>query len=159
MFTITVKNDTVLVRLDRISKNVHDALLPAITNDASTILARARSLASGDVLKEKTGEYVRSIKSKVYDSGKRLYAKVYSRDPRVGLFEFGGSTPARIIMPNVAQAMAFMGSAGSVFAAVVHRPIVQYPARPVITRAFEEAKLRVEEDIQKAGLAAIKDIF
>lgn len=159
MFTISVKSDSVMALLDTISPHVHDALLPAITADANSILGRARALASGDVLQEKTGKYVRSIKMKVYDSSKRVYAKVYSRDPRAGLFEWGGSTPARDILPNAAQAMAFMGSAGEVFAKIIHRPVVRYAPHPVINRAFDEMKTSVEMDIEKAGFAAALDIL
>lgn len=159
MFTISVKSDSVMALLDTISPHVHDALLPAITRDANSILGLARAKASGEVLHEKTGKYVKSIKMKVYDSKKRVYAKVYSRDPRAALFEWGGSTPAREILPNVAQVMAFMGSSGQVFAKVVHRPVVQYPARPVINAAFDEMKSDVQMDIEKAGFAAALDIL
>lgn len=158
MFKIEVKNGSVMARLDSISPHVHDALLPAITIDAGNILARARALASGEVLQERTGKYFKSIKDKVYDSSKRVYAKVYSKDPRAGLFEWGGTTKARDILPDVAKALAFMGSAGQVFAHVVHRPIVKYPPHPVINRAFDEMKRGVELDIEKAGLAAVLDI-
>ena len=158
MFTISVKSDSVMALVDTISPHVHDALLPAITRDADAIQSRARGLASGDVLKERTGKYVRSIRSKVYDSKKRVYAKVYSRDPRAGLFEWGGSTPAREILPNTAQVMAFMGTAGQVFAKAVHRPVVQYAPHPVINRAFDEMKSDIELDIEKAGFAAALDI-
>lgn len=159
MFDIVVKSDSVMALLDTISPRVHDALLPSITADANSILSRARALASGDVLQERSGKYVKSIKMKVYDSKKRVYAKVFSRDPRAGLFEWGGSTPARNILPNAAQAMAFMGSAGQVFAKIVHRPIVQYAPHPVINRAFEEMKSDVQMDIEKAGFAAALDII
>jgi hypothetical protein len=159
MFEISVKSDSVMALLDTISPHVHDALLPAITRDASTMQARAVELASGEVLQERTGKYVKSIKSKVYDSRKRIYAKVYSCDPRAGLFEFGGSTPAREILPNVAQVMAFMGSAGQVFTKIVHRPVVQYKPHPVINPAFDEMKTDVQLDIEQAGFAAALDIL
>jgi hypothetical protein len=158
MFNVVVKSDSVMALLDTISPHVHDALLPAITRDAALILGQARALASGDVLQERTGKYVKSIKSKVYDSNKRVYAKVYSRDPRAGLFEWGGSTPARDILPNTAQVMKFMGTAGEVFAKIVHRPVVQYPPHPVINAAFDELKSDVQMDIEKAGWAAALDI-
>jgi hypothetical protein len=159
MFTITVKSDSVMVKLDSIGSHLHDALLPAITSDATTVMERARELASGDVLQERTGKYVKSIKSQIYDSGKRLYGKVYSRDPRANLFEWGGSTPAREILPNARQVMAFMGTAGQVFTKVVHRPVVKYPPKPVINRAFDEQRTKIQADIEKAGLAAALDIL
>jgi len=157
MFTVKVDATSVMAKLDQIGPHLHDTLLPEIITDADTIMDRARALASGAVLKEKTGSYVKSIKDKVYDNRTKIYAKVFSRDPRAGLFEWGGTTPAREILPDVKKALAFMMSAGEVFAAVVHRPVVRYSPKPVITAAFQEQKGHVEADIQRAGIASIVD--
>ena len=89
--------------------------------------------------------------------------KVVDHEPKVGVLDQSdliaqiagpvgkaGTTGARDILPNVAQVMAFMGSAGMVFASIVHRPIVQYPARPVIHAAYDEMEPAVEHDIESA---------
>jgi hypothetical protein len=137
-------------QLQFLTPEILEAIEIVIRKDTSSILARARALASGSVLQERTGKYVRSMKSEVRSDSRGVYGKVYSDDPRSSLFEWGGSTPARTILPNATQAMAFMGSAGQVFAKIVHRPVVNYPARPTINAAFDEAKVPFEMIIQDA---------
>ncbi len=158
MFDVKVDYTDVLAKVDSIGPHMHDALLPAITSDAASILNQARSLASGGAVQEKTGKYLRSIKSQVYDKKTKVYGVVRSRDPRAPLFEWGGATSARNILPNAARVMAFMGSAGQVFAKIVHRPVVNYPPHPVITAAFQSQRGKVASDIQEAGFAAVLDI-
>jgi hypothetical protein len=135
-------------RLQTLTPEIREALEIVIRKDVGTILDRARALASGHVLQERTGKYVASMKSSVRSDDGGVYGKVYSDDPRSSLFEWGGSTPARTILPNVAQVMTFALSTGQVFARIVHRPIVKYPARPTINAAFDEAKVPVEHIIQ-----------
>jgi hypothetical protein len=131
-------------QLQTLTPEIREALEIVIRKDTGSILDRARALASGGVMQERTGKYVRSMKSQVRSDSRGVYGKVYSDDPRSSLFEWGGSTPARDILPNAAQVMRFAGSAGEVFAKIVHRPVVNYPARPTINAAFDEAKAPFE---------------
>ena len=154
-FDVSVEGVSSIQRqLQSLMPEVREALEIAIRKDTTAVRDRARALASGDVLKEKTGRYVNSIRSEVHSDSKGVYGKVFSDDPRSKLFEWGGSTPARTILPNVAQTMAFAGggmlSVGQVFAKIVHRPIVKYPARPTIHAAFDEMKAPVVTIIEDA---------
>lgn len=155
MFTIKVTSDTITAKLDALLPNVRAAIGAAVKVDASEVLSRAQSLAAGDVLKVLSGKYLKSLKSQVRSTKTSVYGKVFSRDPRAALFEFGGSTPARDILPDAAKALAFMGSAGKVFAAIVHRPVVQYRPHTVIHEAMNELKDQVTADIQSAGENAV----
>lgn len=157
MFEIVVKSGTITARLDAILPAVRQAVLSAVNLDADRVLDRAKTLAGGDVLQVKSGKYLASIKSSVRSTQRSVYGKVYSRDPRAGLFEWGGTTPAREILPNKAKALAFMGSAGQVFAGAVHRPVVRYQPHSVIHEAFEEMKSDVTKDIEAAGRGAIAE--
>lgn len=146
---------------------VRAALLVTITADAERMRDQARALASGDVLQEKTGRYVDSIKYVVRSNEGGVFGFVYSDDPRVDLFEYGGSTPARDILPNVKQVMAFagggsiqgiltsLGIVGEVFAKVVHRPVVEYPKHTVIHAAFDGMEDAVEHDIESAARSIV----
>lgn len=160
MFTVKVDASGVMAKFETMLPSVHDMLRSTVDRDVGTVLARARSLASGDVLQVDSGKYLASIKSQIYDTDKRVYGKVFSRDPRANLFEWGGSTPARIIGPNAAQAMAFqMPSVGEVFAKVVHRPVVHYKPHSVIHAALDEQKDQIEQDIETAVRGTVSDLF
>jgi hypothetical protein len=149
--------DKITLDLRLLMPEVRKALEQAIGPDADRMRDRARALASGDVLQSRTGKYVRSIQSRLRSTETSVFGYVYSDDPRIDLFEYGGSTPPRDILPNVKAALRFMGSAGAVFAAIVHRPIVQYPKRPVIHDAYDEMEKGVEHDIESAAHSIVID--
>lgn len=159
MFEVKVESGGVIAVLDAIVPRVREALLPLITADASAIEAQAKSLASGGALESRTGKYAASIKSRVTDSRARILGKVYSRDPRAPLFEFGGTQKPREILPDARKALKFMGSAGAVWANAVHRPAVEYKPRPTIHAAFDAMKDGIEQSIRDVGTQAASDIL
>lgn len=158
--------DKTILEMQQLLPEVRAALEQTIGKDADTMRDRARELASGDVLQSRSGKYVESIKSEVHSTENGVFGFVSSDDPRVDLFEYGGTTPARDILPNVAQALRFaggmmgrlsLGTVGMIFAAIVHRPIVTYRPRPVIHAAFDEMEIAVEHDIESASHQVIID--
>lgn len=156
MFEVSVKSDGVLALLDQIAPKVRAALKPVVRSAAEAIQSEARQLATDGPLKEKTGRYARRIKQRVYDSRKGVFGKVYSRDPRAPLFEFGGTQDPRDILPDARKVLHFAGSAGDVFAAIVHRPAVTYAPRPTIHAAFDEKKGQIAADIEETGREATR---
>jgi hypothetical protein len=161
--------DEVIREVQFFPPEVRAALVERITADAQRMRDEARALASGDVLQEKTGSYVESIQYKVISNDNGVFGFVFSDDPRVDLFEYGGSTPARDILPSVKEVMAFagggsiqglltsLGVVGDVFAKIVHRPVVQYPKHTVIHAAFDDMEDAVEHDIESAARSIIID--
>jgi hypothetical protein len=159
-FDVQVKGlNSFILKMHQLLPEVRKALETAIKADAIKMRDLARAKASDEVLDEKTGRYVASIKSEVRSSEDGVFGFVESDDPRVGLFEYGGATPPRDILPNVKQVMAFagggsirqiltsLGTVGTVFASVVHRPVVNYPARPVIHAAFDEMEAPIVDQL------------
>lgn len=146
------------LKLQTLMPEVRKALEAAIRKDANAMRDRARAMASGDVLKSVSGRYVASIQSRMTSSATGVFGYVSSDDPRAGLFEWGGSTPARDILPNVAQALLFkLGFLSSKFAAIVHRPVVNYKPHPVINAAFDVMEQTVEHDIESAASSIVID--
>src|ERR1700676_2889156 len=88
------------LKIHEFPSEIRKALEIAIRKDADRMRDRSRSLASGDVLQTVTGRYVNSIKSQVSSSDTGVFGSVSSDDPRAKLFEFGGSTPSRDILPT-----------------------------------------------------------
>lgn len=166
---VSGKESTILY-MQQLLPETRKALEEIIGKAALDTRDRARQLASGDVLHEKTGSYVNSIKSELISDKEGVFGEVYSNDPRAGLFEYGGSTPARDILPNVKQVMAFagggsiqgiltsLGLVGTVFAKVVHRPVVEYPKHSVIDAAFDEARNPVGTKIGEAVIALTRSL-
>lgn len=162
--------DETKLHMQQMLPEVRKALEQAIGADAGKMRDRARSLASGEVLQRHTGSFVDSIKSDLKSSENSVFGHVYSEDPRDGIFEYGGEQEPRDILPSARQALHFLGgsallhvlslgTAGMVFAAVVHRPVVHYEKRPVIHRAFDEMEPAVERDIESASHKVIIDWY
>jgi hypothetical protein len=153
--------DKTILQMQNLMPEVRAALERTITAEAAEMRDRARALASGEVLQERTGKFVASIQSNVRSDETGVFGTVYSDDPRDPLFEYGGEQAARDILPNVKQALAFLGgsvlgrilslgSAGQILAAIVHRPVVQYPKHPIIHAAFDEARTVIQTQIGDA---------
>jgi len=143
--------DKVILQMQTLLPEVRAALETVIKSSADQILGRAQQLASDDVIQVRTGAYLRSIESRVRSSDKGVFGYVWSSDPGLAaVFEFGGTQAPREILPNVAQVLRFTGSAGEVFASVVHRPSVVYQPKPIIHAAFDESINAVETQIGDA---------
>ena len=158
--------DELKLKMHNLMPEVRKALEQTIRKSADQIVGRARALASGDVIKIQTGDFVRSLQSRVTSSENGVMGYVWSNDPDLAaVFEFGGTQGARDILPNVAQALRFagfgakisLGTFGEVYANVVHRPVVQYQPKPIIHAAFEEAKVAVQTKIGDAMVTGLKN--
>jgi hypothetical protein len=147
--------DSVKVELQRLVPEVQAALEQVMATDAQRLQDRARALAQGPSVREITGRFVGSIKFSTSSTPTHVTAKVYSDDPRAGLFDFGGTMAARDILPNVKQALRFAAGLGHVYAAIVHRPEIDYAPHPVIHAAFNEMRDGIVKDISDGSRSAI----
>lgn len=161
--------ESTILYMQQLLPETRVALERVIGKAAKDTRDRARQMASGDVLQERTGSYVASIKSDLVSNKEGVFGHVRSDDPRAGLFEYGGTTPARDILPNAREAMKFagggalqtilsLGLAGDVFAKVVHRPAVEYPQHSVIDAAFDEARNPVGTQIGNAVIELTRSL-
>ena len=107
-FDVQVDASRAALRLEEMSPEVRDALIVAVTLAAGELEGSARSKASGDLLQVRTGKFVKSIKAGVRTSGNRITGRVYSKDPRAGLFE--ACLPVSVGLPDVAASTRSPGS-------------------------------------------------
>lgn len=149
--------DSFRMKLQRMIPEVREAIREAVEQEAVNMRNLAQQLASGKVLQKRTGRFYDSIKYDVKVTATSVMGHVYSDDPRAPIFDYGGVQAARDILPNAGQALRFLGgsallntlslgTAGMVYAAVVHRPEVIYPKHSVIHEAFDEMEGDQVED-------------
>ncbi len=153
-FDVQVDASRANLRLEEMSPEVRDALIVAVTLAAGELEGSARSKASGDLLQVRTGKFVKSIKAGVSTGKNSITGRVYSKDVRAHLFEFGGTTPPHDIEPKNAKALLLQMRGGNVFAASVHHPGGVYEARNIIHSAFDEMRAEIVENLEKAVLDA-----
>jgi hypothetical protein len=155
-FDIEVDASKANLRLEAMPPAVHDALVVAVTLAAGELEGRAQSKASGDLLQVRTGRFVKSIKASVSARANSVTGRVYSRDRRAALFEYGGRTPAHEIEPKRAKALLVRMRSGTVFAARVQHPGGAYSARNIIHSAFEEMRPEIIGDLEEAARGAVE---
>lgn len=154
-FSITIDTSSVAARLAALGPNVKQALVAALTPIAASIEADARARAQAHIhTRGKTpGAYLASIHAGVAqraDGDIAVYAG--SSSILAGWLEYGARVPAHLIGPDVAEALRFTGSAGEVFAKLVHSPGADIPAYPAIGPAFEAARDDIMSAIEAVAL-------
>lgn len=110
------------LRFDRLPKDVIARLSAEAQRLADDLLAKTQGLASGAVLQVRSGKYVSALHDRVRTKETGVYASVFSRDPRVNLFEFGGKTAPHEIATKTAGALVLQVSGGQIFRGAVHHP-------------------------------------
>ena len=166
---VTVKGtDQVIRQIQNFVPEMRRPMEDAVRSAGERLRDRARAKAEGEVVQERSGRLVASIQFAMRSSETGVFGTVYSDDPSDPTFEFGATEQPRDILPNVKQALAFLGgsvstrilslgTAGAVYAAVVHRPVVEYPKRPIIHAAFDEMAEEIEHEIESASHKVLID--
>jgi hypothetical protein len=155
---VVVNSSKIDLKLKAMPQAAHDALVVTVTLDAGEVQGAAQSNASGGLLQSRSGKFVKSIKASVRQSKKRVFARVYSRDPRAALFEWGGTTGPHDILPKDAHALLLRTQSGNVFAAAVRHPGGHYGPRHIIHSAFDELKSAIEANLEAAVGGAIESV-
>jgi len=138
------------LRLQEMPVDARDNLIVAVTLLTGELQGAARSKASGDLLQVRRGKFVKSIKAGVRTAKNSITGRVYSKDVRAHLFEYGGKTPAHDIEPKNAKALLLQMRGGTLFAARVHHPGGVYQALEIIHSAFDEMKPEIVANLEKA---------
>lgn len=133
---------------------------------AETVAAKVRVLTTnlqahvvgdklqGQVLNHRTGALSRSIQQSVESSGGITTGEVYSSGDvkYAAIHEFGGTTPAHDILPNKAEALAFMIGGQQVFAKVVHHPGSRMPERSFLRSSLADMADAIVDGIREAAI-------
>lgn len=155
MSGVDVRIDKGIARLGKLPDDVLAELKTEARARAATLRAAARAKASGDVLKVRTGAYVKSIRTSVRTSKKGVKGRLYSKSPLANILEGGATIPAHVIEPKNANALAFIAGYGmygvsQVFAARVMDPGGKISPRSVIFSTFREEKSDIEQGLRDA---------
>jgi phage gpG-like protein len=108
----------------------------------------------GQVLQQRTGKLARSIQQDSHTDGDVVIGEVFSAGDvkYAGIHEHGGTTPAHDIVPNKADALAFMMGGKMVFARIVHHPGSKIPERSFLRSSLADQAAEITEGLKQAAL-------
>jgi phage gpG-like protein len=126
---------------------------------AGQLLERARQKLSGAVLQPRSGALAASlgvdgptltadaVVTTIFAGGDLKYAAIQ---------EYGGVTSPHDILPSRAKALAFMTSAGEVFAKLVHHPGSRIPERSYLRSSLADMAETIDAEMKAAVLDALR---
>ena len=116
---------------------------------------------SGQVLKVRTGSLRSSISggqgvSRIEQSASSITAIVGTNIKYAGIHEFGGTQPARTIVPVKARALAFDWKGQQRFYRRVQRPAVKYPERSFLRSSLRDMEPQIRAELEAAVRSTVK---
>lgn len=152
--------DTVQARLLLLSEKARAAAEKAIKREAIGLVGYIKSSKLSDqVLRVRTGRLRRSITARFQDEGKSSFAAFvgtnvkYARTHELG---FNGSVTVKSHQRKITQAFGKKLAAPVVVDVRAHAMQVRLPARPFLRPASEEKMPKIQENIRKAVLEALR---
>jgi hypothetical protein len=149
-FEVKVDATRVRVRLDAMPDKVRTALRSIVQALDSELLSRVQSntpVKTGKLRSAFRG-HVRAGKTKV--SGSVDVDKSINGERGIAaIIESGANVPAHEILPKIAKALAFMGSAGQMFAARVQHPADRVPAFHMLSDALADMQGEIVSEIEE----------
>lgn len=135
---------------------VREALIHEVTDITFEVAARSRRRASGEILKVKTGRFLRAIRPRINISEYRVRGRVMvSGIGRLaGLLQFGGKTKPRDIAPKNAKSLHFTKGGSEIFAGLVHHPGARIGRHPIVYGALDEMRDQIVDRLSKAAIDA-----
>lgn len=108
----------------------------------------------GQVLKQRTGKLARSIQQESHTDGDLVIGEVFSAGDvkYAAIHEFGGTTPPHDIVPNKAEALAFVMGGKTVFARVVHHPGSKIPERSFLRSSLADQASDITAGLKEAAI-------
>jgi phage gpG-like protein len=111
---------------------------------------------SGALLQPRSGRLAASIAVDVARDGLAANATVSSDAPYAAIHEYGGTIPAREILPQSARALAFPWRGQQRFFKRVSLPTVQMPERSFMRSALAETAPEIRAALEAAALEAMQ---
>ena len=111
---------------------------------------------SGEVLQSRSGRLAASIAVTVEPSGAGASATVASDAPYAAIQEYGGTIPARTILPQSARALAFPWRGQQRFFKRVSLPAVTLPERSFMRSALAETVPEIYAAIATAAARTVQ---
>ena len=132
-----------------------ETLAERLTQEVERLDRVERNL-SGDVLRQRSGRLAASIAVNVARSGLRASATVDSDAPYAAIHEYGGTIPARTILPQSARALAFPWRGQQRFFKRVALPAVTLPERSFMRSALAETLPEIRAALEAAAFEMVQ---
>ncbi len=155
LFAIEVDSHRAVARLDALPERMR-ARLRSVVEVWEVRLLR-------DVLVRapyRTGIYAESIHGEVTGDQTYILGSVTAGGKQAFYARFledGANIPAHEIRPSTKKALHFTGSAGEVFARVVHSPGAHIAPRDVLQGAFAPVRAQIATEIRAAVMGAVTE--
>lgn len=161
MFTVELLGETALeARLDAMPTSVQAMLKIKVT--ALAIKLQGHIVADklhGQVLNQRSGALARSIQEEApIVEGAGVYGRVFSAGDvkYAAIHEYGGRTPPHDIVPDKAEALAFMIGGRQVFAKIVHHPGSQMPERSFMRSSLADMAEEITAGLRQAAVEGLQ---
>ena len=148
-----------LQKLDAMPSSVQAMLVRKVTKLAINLRDHVKSdKLEGQVLNHKSGALSRSIQDEVDENDLAVYGRVFSAgDVKYArIHEYGGTIPAHDIVPNKAEALAFMIGGKQVFAKIVHMPAVNMPERSFLRSSLADMAANISMELKQAVIDGLR---
>lgn len=129
MITVEITGDQELIsHLENMPDNIRKAVTKKVTTIRLKMEARVKQKLSGELLKVRSGDLLRSIGSETEQTSNGVYGRVFSTGGQgknpvyAAIQENGGTTRPHIIMARKAKTLAFMMGGKMRFAKFVNHP-------------------------------------
>lgn len=157
MIAASVTGDAALAaRLEQMPEAVKARLAQAIERLSQELRDAVQRKLSGEVLQQRTGRLAASIEVDPTQSGGAIGASLSTDVEYAAIHEYGGTIPARGIVPRSARALAFPWKGQQRFFARVELPSVAMPERSFLRAALDEMTPEIRETLQDAVRGAMQ---
>jgi phage gpG-like protein len=159
MLSVTADTTAALgARLDALPAQIQAALAAKAASLAQALKAHVTDdKLSGQVLHIRSGALRASIGAEVTVDDDSVQARVFSSGDvkYAAIQEYGGHTAPHDIVPNKAQALAFLVGGRPVFAKIVHHPGSAIPERAYLRSSLADMADEIANGLKSALLEAL----
>lgn len=143
-------------RLGELPQTLAARLAQEVERLGAVLRDRVERNVAGAVLRPRSGRLAASIAVEVERNGAVIDATVSSDAPYAAIHEYGGTIPAREILPHSARVLAFPWRGQQRFFKRVQLPPVTIPKRSFMRSALDETEPAIRAAIERAAYEAIR---
>jgi phage gpG-like protein len=133
-----------------------DRLSQEVERLGGVLRERIERNLSGEVLQRRSGRLLGSVSVEVERVGLGASVTVGSDSPYAAIHEYGGTLPARTVLPRSARALAFPWRGQQRFFKRVQLPAVTMPERSFMRSALNETLPEIRAAIEAAAAEALQ---
>lgn len=157
MTTVSVTGlDPLTARLAALPQALGARLAQEMERLGGVLRDRVERNLSGEVLQRRSGRLAGSIAVSVERAGAGATASVGSDVSYAAIHEYGGTIPARTILPQSARALAFPWRGQQRFFKRVTLPAVTLPERSFLRAALAETEPEIRAALAAAAFQAVQ---